>query len=496
MYIFGINLDYGKMISLTFIKTIRMIYTRFAPSPTGLLHIGGARTALFSWIFAKQNNGNCLLRIEDTDTLRSNQESVNNILEALNWLGIKFTQPPIYQTQRIKRYQERITQLLDNNLAYYCYCSKERLEQMRDEQLKAGIKPKYDQYCLHNHQQRLNDKPAVIRFKNPIHGSVGWHDLIKGDIVIDNSELDDLIIARSDGTPTYNFCVVVDDLDMQISHVIRGDDHINNTPRQINLIQALGGKLPHYAHVPMILSADGVKMSKRKDTVSVLQYRKMGILPEALINYLSRLCWAHGNDEIFSIQQLIEWFTLEKVSPAAARFDVTKLLWVNAQHIKQSTNDNLAKLVKEYWLENNMNNLVNQVEDSAHKHLTLNKVIELVKQRADTINKLAFECSYFFSQLPLEQTLINEFFSPSALKLIQEFGEQLLVINNWTLADIKILINDFCNNKQIKTAELAIPLRLKLCGYKNTPAIEQLLYTIGIDEITRRMAQDICTLQS
>ncbi|MDD3266223.1 MAG: glutamate--tRNA ligase, partial [Burkholderiales bacterium] len=274
------------------------VRTRFAPSPTGFLHLGGARTALFSWAYAKNKNGKFILRVEDTDVERSTQESVDSIIDAMDWLGLSHDEGPYFQMQRMERYKEVIQQMLESVSAYYCYCSKEELDTMREEQMARKEKPRYNRKCLNNDSVDKSRNP-VVRFKNPTDGVVAWDDLVKGRIEIANTELDDLIIARSDGTPTYNFCVVVDDWDMGITHVTRGDDHVNNTPRQINILQALGAPIPQYAHLPMILRDDGQKMSKRRDPVSVMQYKDMGILPEALLNYLSRLCWGHGDVEVF-----------------------------------------------------------------------------------------------------------------------------------------------------------------------------------------------------
>ena len=310
------------------------VKTRFAPSPTGYLHIGGVRTALFSWLFARHHHGKFVLRIEDTDRERSTQESVDAILKGMEWLGLDFDEGPYYQTQRFDRYKEVIQQLLDKDLAYRCYCTREELDALRLEQQKNKQKPRYDgRYRDYTGPVPKDIKP-VIRFKNPLEGDVVIHDLVLGDVTINNRELDDLIIARSDGTPTYNLTVIVDDLDMGITHVIRGDDHINNTPRQMNMIEALGGKLPSFAHLPMILGSDGKRMSKRHGAISVSNYADEGYLPEVLQNYLARLGWAHGDQEIFTIDELIEKFSLEKVNKAAATFDLDKLQWLNQHYIK------------------------------------------------------------------------------------------------------------------------------------------------------------------
>ena len=313
------------------------VRTRFAPSPTGFLHIGGARTALFSWAFAKKHGGQFILRIEDTDVARSTPEAVQAILDGMHWLGLDYDEGPFYQMQRMDRYREVIQQMLENGTAYYCYSTKEELDALRERQMQQGVKPRYDGRWRPEDGKLLPEPPQgippVIRFKNPKQGDVVWQDLVKGEIRIANQELDDLIIARADGTPTYNFCVVVDDWDMGITQVIRGDDHVNNTPRQINMLKALGATIPQYAHLSMILGDDGQKLSKRHGAVSVMQYHEDGFLPEAVLNYLARLGWSHGDDEIFSRAQFLEWFSLDHLGRSAAQFDEAKLRWVNAQHL-------------------------------------------------------------------------------------------------------------------------------------------------------------------
>ena len=318
------------------------VRTRFAPSPTGYLHVGGARTALFSWLYARKHNGKFILRIEDTDLERSTQESVDAILQGMDWLGLTYDEGPYYQTQHFDRYKEVIQQLIDHGDAYRCYCSKEELEQLREQQMANKEKPRYNGKCRHLSEPQ-SGKESVVRFKNPDDGEVLIHDLVKGDIVIANKELDDLIIARTDGSPTYNLTVVVDDMDMHITHVIRGDDHINNTPRQINILKALGVELPLYAHLPMILGSDGARLSKRHGAVSVMQFRDEGYLPEALLNYLVRLGWSHGDQEIFSIDEMIAHFSLEAINVAASAFNMEKLLWLNHHYIMHSDPELVAK---------------------------------------------------------------------------------------------------------------------------------------------------------
>lgn len=456
-----------------------MIRTRFAPSPTGFLHIGGARTALFSWAYAKKNTGEFVLRIEDTDIARSTQESVDSIIQAMNWLGLSYQGRPYYQTEHIPRYKEVIQQLLEQDKAYHCYCSKEELDQMREEQKAQGLKPKYDRRCLHNKTVKPGVNP-VVRFNNPESGSVVWEDLVKGRIEINNAELDDLIIARADGTPTYNFCVVVDDWDMGISHVIRGDDHVNNTPRQINILQALNAQVPSYAHVPMILRDDGQKMSKRTDAVSVMQYKDMGILPEALLNYLARLCWGHGDDEVFSLEQFVNWFNLDNVSGSPARFDMKKLLWVNAQHIKITPHEKLVPLIEEIL---SAKGIIINLEPK------LSKIVELVKSRADNLNSLAHECSYFYQPLAITDEDKTKHLTNEAVIILSNFADTISNITDWTLDNIKLAIKEFCTTYNIKMPQLGMPLRLKLCGTTQTPSFDAIVHLLGKEEVVTRLSK-------
>lgn len=451
------------------------VRTRFAPSPTGFLHIGGARTALFSWAYAKKNNGAFILRVEDTDVERSTQESVDSILHAMDWLGLDYAEGPFYQMQRMERYKEVIQQMLDAGTAYHCYCSREELDQMREEQRARGEKPRYDRRCLHQ-QPREGVKP-VVRFKNPQDGVVAWDDLVKGRIEIANSELDDLIIARSDGTPTYNFCVVVDDLDMKITHVTRGDDHVNNTPRQINILRALGATPPLYAHLPMILRDDGQKMSKRNDPVSVVQYRDMGILPEALLNYLARLCWGHGDDEVFSIEQFVEWFDLNNISPSPARFDMKKLFWVNAQHIKAKTSAKLIELITPQLLAQNI----------SPEQLDINAIMELVKTRSDNLNTLAKEVTYFYQPLTPNAEELAKHMTDDAAQVLNNFASAVDGLSEWSLDAIKALIKEFCTSQNIKMPQLGMPLRLKLCGTTQTPSFDAIIHILGKNNALARL---------
>ena len=360
------------------------IKTRFAPSPTGYLHVGGARTALFSWLYAKKQGGKFILRIEDTDLERSTQESVDAIFDGMNWLGLSHDEGPFYQTQRFDRYKDITKQLLDQGDAYHCTCSREELDQLREQQKANKEKPRYNGKC-----RDASHSTGVIRFKNPVDGEVVIHDLVKGDIVVANKELDDLIIARSDGTPTYNLTVVVDDMDMGISHVIRGDDHINNTPRQINILNALGAELPKYAHVPMILGSDGARLSKRHGAVSVMQYRDDGYLPDALLNYLVRLGWSYGDQEIFSVDEMIKLFDLEDCNVSASTFNPEKLLWLNHQYIMNSDPAHVAKHLEWHMKQQGLD-LTNGP--------ALIEIVKAQRERSKTLIEMAQSSHYFYQE--------------------------------------------------------------------------------------------------
>nr|WP_303802859.1 glutamate--tRNA ligase [Snodgrassella alvi] len=459
-----------------------MIRTRFAPSPTGFLHIGGVRTALFSWAFARKHQGKFVLRIEDTDLERSTAESLKAILDGMHWVGLDYDEGPFYQTKRFDRYAEVLQQLITAGHAYYDFTSKEELEAMRQEAEAKGEHFWYDRRWRPDLGKSLPSVPdgiqPVVRFKMPLQGETTWNDLVKGKISIANQDLDDLIIARADGTPTYNFCVVVDDYDMGITHVIRGDDHVNNTPKQINILLAMGAVVPEYAHLPMILNEKGAKMSKRRDAVSVVEYDQQGILPEALLNYLARLGWGHGDDEFFTMTQFIEWFDLKDVSPSASRFDHEKLLWLNAQHIKASDNNRLATLI----LPRLQQYGVSKVEQPA-----LNEVIALVKDRAQDLNQLADECLYFYKKLtPTEQELAKHWDADTAARM-QRFAALLQQLSQWDAESIHALFAPFCEAEKIKMGKLGMPLRLAVCGTGKTPSIDQVLALMGKEEVLQRL---------
>lgn len=459
------------------------VKTRFAPSPTGYLHIGGVRTALFSWLYAKHNQGKFVLRIEDTDRERSTQESVDAILRGIEWLGLDYDEGPFYQTQRFDRYHQVIEKLLSEDKAYRCYCTKAELDALRLEQQKNKQKPKYDGRYRDYSGPIPDDVDPVIRFKNPLDGEVIIQDQVLGDIVINNSELDDLIIARSDGTPTYNLTVVVDDLDMNITHIIRGDDHINNTPRQINMIDALGGSLPNYAHVPMILGNDGKRMSKRHGAVSVSAYEDDGYLPEALLNYLVRLGWAYGDQEIFSKQEMITLFSLANVNKSAAAFDIDKLQWLNQQYIKQAPNEKLISWVELAY---------------ANKHIKpnssqqLNKVIDLQKDRVKTLAELTDNSEYFFADFDqYDQKSAKKHFKLSSLPILQVIKNKLSDLENWQAENIHQCIIDYSEESQLKLGKIAPPIRVAVCGSANSPSIDITLELIGKARVISRIEKAI-----
>jgi glutamyl-tRNA synthetase len=459
-----------------------MIRTRFAPSPTGYLHIGGVRTALFSWAYARKHGGKFILRIEDTDLERSTPESVKAILDGMHWVALDYDEGPFYQTQRFDRYKEVIQQLLASGHAYHCYCSKEELDALRAEQEARGEKPRYDRRWRPEEGKTLPQPPAgvqpVVRFRTPIGGTVAWDDAVKGRIEFANEELDDLIIARPDGSPTYNFCVVVDDWDMNITHVIRGDDHVNNTPRQINILKALGAPLPIYGHLPMILNEDGQKMSKRRDAVSVVDYADQGILPEALLNYLARLGWGHGDDEFFTLEQFVEWFDLKDVSPSASRFNREKFLWLNAQHIKAADNARLAELISPKLQAAGL--------DLA-KGPALTAVIAMVKERVQDLNALVAECDYFYAKREPSAADLEKHLADDSKARMGRFADRLAALNDWSAEAIHELFKPFCADEGIKMGQLGMPLRVLVCGTTQTPSIDAVLALIGRDEVLARM---------
>ena len=457
------------------------VVTRFAPSPTGYLHIGGARTALFSWAYAKKNHGQFILRIEDTDLERSTPEAVQAIMDGMTWLHLDYDDGPIYQTQRMAIYKKYIDQLVKDGKAYLCYSSKEELEILRETQMKAGLKPKYDGKWRPEPGKNLptipDDIKPVVRFKNPTSGNVSWRDLVKGEITIANEELDDLIIARSDGTPTYNFCVVIDDWEMKVTHVIRGDDHINNTPRQINLLKALNANVPDYAHLSMILGDDGQKLSKRHGAVSVMQYFDQGYLPEAILNYLARLGWSHGDDEIFSMTDFCRWFDFDHITSSSAQFNTEKLDWLNSHYIKTLPLDRMCQLIEPY-----LKALIKTPIDVG----LLKSSIEIHRERANHLTTLAKDIAYVFEYPKPNPEDFAKHINDEALSLIKNFKGTLIEVD-WTKEAIHNAMNEVVISHAIKFPKLAMPLRVLLTGIAQSPSIDAVMLILGRDETMKRL---------
>lgn len=454
-----------------------MIITRFAPSPTGLLHVGGARTALYSYLFAKKNNGKFLLRIEDTDLERSTEESVQAIFDGMNWLGLASDAPPIFQTQRFDRYRLYIEKLLTTGHAYKCYCTKERLEHLREQQMQNKEKPRYDGHCRHIAQSL--DKSFVVRFKNPEAGDVVFNDLILGEIKISNQELDDLIIARSDGSPTYNFTVVIDDMEMHITHVIRGQDHINNTPRQINMFSALNVSAPFYAHIPMILNHEGKKMSKRDGAAGVMDYAKEGYLPEAVLNYLVRLGWSHGDQEIFSLQEMVDCFDLSKVSKSAAIFNTEKLQWLNQHYIKTLSVEKVATALKKQFDDLNVD---------ISQGPTLVDVVDAMKDRAKTLKEMALASRFWFEPVEkYDEAAVAKFIDVNTSSVFSKVYEQLNALLDWNKEAIHGVIQNVVQASGLKFPQVAQPLRIALTGNTVSPGVDVTLMLFSKNEALVRI---------
>jgi len=466
-----------------------MIRTRFAPSPTGYLHLGGARTALFCWAYAKKHGGTFILRIEDTDRERSTRESVNAILDAMAWLGLDYDKP-YFQMERLARYRAVADQLLAAGKAYQCYATREELDALREQQRARGEKPRYDGRWRPENAKRAGLKPppgaqAVVRFRNPDQGEVTFTDLVKGEITVANRELDDLVLLRADGIPTYNFGVVVDDIDMDITDVIRGDDHVNNTPRQINIYEALGAPLPQFAHVPMILGADGERLSKRHGAVSVTQYRDDGYLPEALLNYLARLGWSHGDDEIFSMQQFVEWFDLEHVSKSPARFDPEKLRWLNAHYQKIAGVDRMVSIAKPIFERNGID---------ISSGPPLSDVVSVMKDRTANATEISQSSTYIYSNtfdLPLH--LKSEYYTASIRPALIDLKEQFSRLSpvDWNRTRINEALKSVTTKYNLKLPQIAMPLRVMISGGTQTPAIDVTLQLVGRDNVLTRMEKEL-----
>jgi glutamyl-tRNA synthetase len=459
------------------------VRTRFAPSPTGYLHIGGARTALFSWAYARKHGGTFILRIEDTDVERSTPEAVQAILDGMKWLNLDYDEGPFYQMQRVPRYKEVLAQMIAAGQAYKCYTTPAELDALREAQRARGEKPRYDGCWRPESGKTLPAIPEgvqpVVRFKNPVGGVVEWDDMVKGHIEFQNDELDDLIIARSDGTPTYNFCVVVDDWDMGITQVIRGDDHVNNTPRQINILKALNATVPNYAHLSMILGDDGQKLSKRHGAVSVMQYDEDGYLPEAVINYLARLGWSHGDDEVFSVAQFCEWFDLDHITPSAAQFNTEKLKWLNNHYLKLTDNSRLAELVSPRLVSRGV---------TVSATPALEAVVALYKERVSTLNELADAAEVFYIDLHPNQALLDSHLSAEALPALRDFAKRIENVA-WETSEISALIKELLGKHGLKMPKLAMPLRVMLVGQTQAPSVDSLVVLFPREMVLERMTK-------
>jgi len=464
------------------------VRTRFAPSPTGYLHIGGVRTALFSWLYARKHQGTFILRIEDTDRVRSTDEAIQIILDGMQWLGLNYDEGPFYQTQRFDRYHEIIRKLLDTGQAYHCYCSKEELEEMRAAAMAGGQKPRYNGRCR---EGRPNPPPGispVVRFKNPLTGNVIINDLIQGRVVHSNHELDDLIIARSDGTPTYNLTVVVDDMDMQITHVIRGDDHLNNTPRQLNIFTALGVTPPHYAHVPLILGPDGARLSKRHGAVSVLEYREQGYLPQALLNYLVRLGWSHGDQEVFSREEMTDFFEIHDVNKGAASVNPEKLLWLNQHYLKTSPASTLLASLRDQFA-------TLAIDPTAGPDLS--RLLEVQRERCNTLRDIARDSRMFFEEpKDYDPDAAKKHLTAEAGPVLQALAEELGKAVTWEASVLHEAVKAVAGRIGLKLGKVAQPLRVALCGNAISPSIDVTLELVGRERSLARISRAIKYIHS
>lgn len=458
--------------------TARKVRTRFAPSPTGYLHIGGVRTALFSWLYARHTGGDFILRVEDTDAQRSTDESTRQILDAMLWLGLDWDEGPFYQSKRLDLYREYIHKLVDQGRAYWCECSPEALETMRSQALEKGDKPKYNRTCRH---KGLGPGPGrVIRFATPENGATSFMDLIKGRVTVSNEELDDFILLRSDDMPTYNVSVVIDDALMEMTHVIRGDDHVNNTPRQVLIYEAFGFDLPHFAHVPMILGPDKTRLSKRHGATSVTAYKDMGFLPEAVVNYLVRLSWSHGDQEIFSREELIEFFDIGDVGKSAAVFNPEKLLWLNHHYIKTGDPDRLADLVPEF---------LGLRGYPVPGHDYLRRVVTDVRERTKTLEEIVDFGDFYFTEKEPPEELARDFFKPELALAFGTLVEKLCAVGPWEHADLEEAVKGVLEETGLKFKVLAQPMRVALTGKTVSPGIFEVMATLGRDKVLDRLGR-------
>ena len=469
-----------------------MIRTRFAPSPTGYLHIGGARTALFSWLFARRHQGSFVLRVEDTDAVRSTQEAIQAILDGMSWMGLDWDEGPFYQTDRYELYRQEAARLLEEGKAYKCYCTAEELEAKRQQAIEEGRTPRYDRTCRERSDQP-EGQPFTLRFKAPLEGATTVKDLVQGDVTFQHEDLDDLIIQRTDGSPTYNFCVVIDDASMEITHVIRGNDHLSNTPKQILLYQALGFPVPHFAHIPLILGQDRAKLSKRHTATSVTSYRDEGYLPEALVNYLVRLGWSHGDQEIFSPQEMIDHFSLEGVGKSAGVFDTEKLLWLNQHYIKEAEPQRLAGLLMPLLTERHeqLNSpLTGETVDENSEWLQ--RIIQLQQERSKTLVEMADALGYYFAdELVYDEKAAKKNLRPVAADLLEEFLPQLEALENFDTKSLEETMRQFLEAKELKMVKIAQPIRVGITGGSASPGLFDVMAALGEDTVVKRIGQAI-----
>ena len=458
---------------------MQTVVTRFPPSPTGYLHIGGARTALFNWLLARSMGGRFVLRMEDTDVERSSREMTDSILEAMRWLGLDWDEGPYYQSQRFDLYQRFIDDLLDKGMAYYCSCAPEEVEQMREEARKKGEKPKYNGRCR---ERDLGPGPErVIRFKSPLEGETAFKDVLKGDVAVDNRELDDFVLRRADGTPTYNLAVVVDDVDMGITHILRGDDHLSNTPKQVLLYRALGVDLPVFGHVPMIMGPDKKRLSKRHGAMSVLEYRRQGYLPEAMSNYLARLGWSYGDQEIFSMAELQEKFSLHTLSKSACVFDADKLLWVNSQHVKSAAAEELAPILQEFLAAKDL---------PSSEQAFLLQLIPLLQPRAKTMREMAEWAAPFVRadrDLAYDPELLHKFLPPEVAAYLERLATVLRELPRFDQSSLESCLESFLEEQGIRFKRLAQPIRVALTGSKASPGLFETMELLGRESVLARL---------
>jgi glutamyl-tRNA synthetase len=469
-------------------NTVRV---RFAPSPTGHLHIGGVRTALFNYLFAKHNNGTFLLRIEDTDTSRSTEKSIQQIIEGLKWIGIEWNEGPFRQTERKKIYQSYLKKLLNEGKAYKCYCSSENLREIREKAMAAGENPRYNRKCR-DLSEHPKEKPFVVRFRTPVDGSVTIKDLLHGEVTFNMSEMDDIILARSDGSPTYNFVVVVDDVEMEITHVIRGDDHLSNTPKQALLYQGLNLPFPEFIHIPMILGKDKKRLSKRHGATSILAYKDMGYLSEAMINYLVRLGWSSGDQEIFSKKEMIEKFTLENINKSAGVFDTDKSLWLNQHYIKESRPSDISPLLKKFLV---LENIISTENDFADNEIE--KVIPSLQERSKTLIEMAHKAEFYFKEeIVYNEAAAKKYLKTDILLIFKEFEDKLIAIYDaLSYENLEPIFDELMKNHNLKLGKIAQPLRVALTGLKESPGIFEVIVLLGKDKVLKRLQKAIEYIQ-